>query len=371
MDNIKLQNVIYRIKNNEIFDLQNNQVYTIDNSVINDISGNNVYNIINNFIVDLMNNLIYVIDNNDVYSIITTSQYSVLNGQVIDESGKVINTTQIVTTNGIVSTTTYCGTDGSTTINITDTKLTSENIKLSEIEKAIVNQYDDNETSAILNQINDYASKIEISDFQNKGRIEDYLSLIQNAQNIVNQNKTHNINVDLTQYNNLGSVADELSELFNQLTVNVQQEATIVDKDFLNGLLSTMQKLYNLSNMFGKFKQVMSTELVVNVPKSLSSVENTLQKVSATLASASSYITYFADSSSVTDENVISNSQLAPCDLNNIQQSIDILSTSQTNINNLIDERVSTITSNINLLSSNITSLSNSLSKLKLKIGNN
>lgn len=371
MDNIKLENVIYTIKNNQIFDLKNDLIYNINDSVINDINGNNVYNIINNFIVDLMNNLIYIIKNDDIYSITTISQYSVVNGQIVDELGNVINTTLTVEINEDVSTTIYRGNDDNTTINITNTELVSENIKISETEKTIINQYDDVETVSILNQINDYASKIDITDFQNKGRIEDYLSLIQNAQNIVNQNKTHNINIDLTEYNNLGSVADELSELFNQLTVNVRRDTTIVDKDFLNGLLITMQKLYNLSNVFGKFKEVMSTEVVINVPKSLISVENTLKKVSTTLASASSYITYFADSSSVTDQDIISNSQLTSPDLNNIQQSINILSTSQININNLIDNQVSNINSNINSLSSNITNLSNSLTKLKLKIGKN
>jgi len=245
----------------------------------------------------------------------------------------------------------------------------STNLEITDTDKIIVNQYEDSETLNILNQINDYASKIEILDFKNKGRIEDYLSLIQNAQNMVDQNKTHNVNTDLTQYNNLGVVADELSELFNQLTINIQQKTTIISKDFLNGLLSTMEKLYNLSNVFGKFKKVMTTELVVNVPKSLVNVENTLKKVSDTLTSASNYITYFADSSNVTDKDTICNSQLSTNDFNNIQQSINILSTSQNNMNILIDKQLSTITTNINSLTNNISTLSNSLNKLKVKIG--
>jgi hypothetical protein len=363
MDKIQLDSVVYTISNDQIFDLEKNLVYTINNSVIKDVGGNKVYKITNNFIVNSSSELVYIIKNNEVYSIIANVKYTVVDKKVFNKDGDRVDKPH--------SETKPTTSDGSSTTNITNTELVSENVQVYETEKTTINQYEDAETCAILNQINNYASKIDITDFQNKGRIEDYLSLIQNAQNIVNQNKTHNLNVDLTQYNSLGSVADELSELFNQLTINVQQQATIVDKDFLNGLLSTMQKLYNLSNVFGKFKQVMTTEVVLNVPKSLTNVEKTLQKVSTTLASASNYITYFADSSSVTDQNIISNSQLAPDDLNNIQESINILSTSQENMNNLIEKQVSNITSNINSLSSNITSLSNSLSKLKLKIGKN
>ena len=75
----------------------------------------------------------------------------------------------------------------------------------------------------------------------------------------------------------------------------IKKETTIIDKDFLNALLSTMQKLYKLSETFGKFKEVMSSEVVVNVPKSLKNIEATLQTVTNTIEIASGYINYFAD----------------------------------------------------------------------------
>jgi hypothetical protein len=372
MENIVLQSVMYTITNNQIFDSNNTLVYTISGSVIKDVNDSIVYNIIDKFVIDLNNNLVYILDNGKLFSFDTIDEYSLVNGEIVDVSGNIIHSTKIVVTDDNVVTTTMDAVDGTSTINIVDTKLTSDNLSVSNVQESVVNYYDDDpEVNSILTEINSYASKIDISDFQKKGRIEDYLSLIQNAQNVVNQNKTYNLDVDLTQYNSLGTVADELTGLFNQLTVNVQQESTMLNKDFLNGLLSTMRKLYNLSDAFGKFKKVMTSESVLNVPKSLSNVENTLKTVSSTLASASSYITYFADSSSITDETVISNSQLSASDLNNIHKSIDLLSTSQTNMNNLINERVSVVTSNINSLSSNITSLSNSLNKLRQKIGNN
>ena len=207
-----------------------------------------------------------------------------------------------------------------TTFNTTD--LSGVDVTINENLVEVVTSYYNDEvdpnspTNLVLNKIKDYASKIQCNDFQGKGTIEDYTGLFQAASKIANDATQISLNVDIEGFNEFGSAADDLSKLFNSFIIRLQNVSIISDLSFLQSIAIALEKIWNLSEVFGRFKQTILATTSVHLPKSSHDATSTIQSVMLEINCAMNYINYFVNPSSAkpedadlsaTEQNIITN----------------------------------------------------------------
>ena len=149
--------------------------------------------------------------------------------------------------------------------------------------------------SIALNQIKDYAAKIQCDDFQGKGTVSDYNELFKAASKIANDAKQMQLDVDIDGFNDFGAAADNLSALFASFTVKLQSVSVIDDLAFLQAISAALAKIYNLSEVFGRFKQTILVTSNVHLPKSTHDAASTIQNVMSEVNCAMNYINYFVN----------------------------------------------------------------------------
>ena len=208
--------------------------------------------------------------------------YVVTNQQYVDASGNEITETNFVTV------------DPTSDVQITQ-ELTGE----------VVNYYDDtNDTAktALISQIKSYADEIKCTSFQGKGTIDDYNELFNAAAKIVNESVNMQLDVDIEGFNEFATAADELSALFNGFIVKLENVSIIDDTAFLTSVANALQKISNLSKVFGKFKETILATSKVHLPKSAHDTSVILQNVVGQINCAMTYIVHFADSTAPAPE---------------------------------------------------------------------
>ena len=171
-----------------------------------------------------------------------------------------------------------------------------------DLSGAVVSYYDNetdptSQTSIVLAQIQDYAAKIQCTDFQGKGTVDDYAVLFQAASKIANETAQMNLAVDVTGFNEFGQAADDLSALFNSFIVKLNTVSIINDLSFLQSISIALGKIWNLSEVFGKFKQTILATSAVEIPKSSHDATLMVQSVMSNVNCAMTYINHFVDGS--------------------------------------------------------------------------
>lgn len=165
----------------------------------------------------------------------------------------------------------------------------------------VVTTYNDETTNpnqSLINEISLYASQIKCESFHGKGSIDDYNNLFTAASKIATESHQMSLNIDVDGFNEFGAAADELSKLFTNFTIRLQNINIINDTSFLQAVASSLQKIVNLSNVFGTFKKTILATSTIQIPKSAHDTSVLLQSVSAELNCAMGYISYFVDSTS-------------------------------------------------------------------------
>jgi len=160
--------------------------------------------------------------------------------------------------------------------------------------------YDDtteSDTVLVLDEIRDYGSKIQCSDFHGKGTIDDYSKLFQAAAKIANETKQMQLDVDIDGFNEFANAADELSALFTGFIVKLENVSIIDDMVFLRAVSVALKKIWNLSEIFGKFKQTILATSSIQLPKSAHDTKVILESVIGNVNCAMKYINHFADAS--------------------------------------------------------------------------
>lgn len=152
-----------------------------------------------------------------------------------------------------------------------------------------------------MNQIIDYAAKIKCEHFHGKGTIDDYSELFKAAAKIATETKQIQLDVDIDGFNEFGQATDDLANLFISFTMKLENVNIINDITFLRAISSALSKIYNLSEIFGKFKQTILTKSSIQLPKSSHDTKVILDNVMGEINCAMKYITNFVD---VTDENL-------------------------------------------------------------------
>jgi hypothetical protein len=167
--------------------------------------------------------------------------------------------------------------------------------------RSIVGTYYDNSTdssaNAVLNQIKFYASEISCSQFQGKGTIEDYTEIFDAASRIANESKQIQLDVDIEGFNEFADAADQLSKLFTSFIVKLQNVSIIDDLAFLTSVSIALEKIWNLSKVFGKFKETILATSTIELPKSTHDTRVVLEGVVSNVNCAMKYVSHFVDAS--------------------------------------------------------------------------
>jgi hypothetical protein len=243
-----------------------------------------------------------------------TTQPNVLLNQTIVEPGLEIKYTQeaipdvSVTTNA-----TFTTTDP-------DNYVPNINENLNEV---VEYNYDDNiitESDNLVNDIRDYASKIKCEDFHGKGTIDDYAALFEAASKIASDSKQMQLDIDIDGFNDFGKAADDLSALFINFTKRLQNINIINDTGFLRAVLESLKKIYNLSEVFGKFKSTILVTSEIKIPKTAHDTKIILAGVMDEVNCAMNYINNF-----VTPDAALVNAHLTAADKNIITKAVDTI----------------------------------------------
>jgi hypothetical protein len=229
----------------------------------------------------------------------------------------------------------------------------------------VVTTYDDaadphSQSSLLLKDIKLYASKINCSDFQGKGTIDDYANLFEAACKIANETKQVQLDVNIDGFNEFASAADDLSKLFESFTIKLQSVNIIDDTAFLSSILEALKKISHLSDVFGKFKETILTTATIQMPKSAHEASLVVKDVMDEVNCAMGYISYFVNSDqptpqyaelSVVEKNIISKAVTTIDNWNVIcEQGVSIaMSTNPdikyiSNVNTILKQKTTTMT---------------------------
>ena len=223
------------------------------------------------------------------------------------------------------------------------------------VESAYFDNEQNGVTNTVLDEIKLYASKIQCSDFHGKGTIDDYTGLFQAASKIANDTKQMQLDVDVEGFNDFGKAADDLSALFNSFIVKLQNVSIIDDSSFLRSVADALKKIYNLSEVFGRFKKTIMATTTVKLPKSAYDTSVILQGVMSEVNCAMGYIGHFVNPGS----EVLPDANLSAADKNIINTAIQTID----NWNTLCDQGVNIAMTN----NTNIQSIKQINNELKVK----
>lgn len=218
--------------------------------------------------------------------------------------------------------------DGSFIVNNTFTSTDPSNNApmINENLTQIVEIYDDeknnSESSVLLQQIKTYASDINCSDFHGKGTIDDYAVLFQAASKIANESKQMELDIDTEGFTEFGQAADDLSKLFESFITKLNNVNIITDINFLKTISIALEKIVNLSKIFGKFKETIFSTTTIEVPKSVIDTKEVIQGVMDEVNCAMQYINHFV--SPTTD---LIDANLTTTEKNIITQAVNTIDT--------------------------------------------
>ena len=205
----------------------------------------------------------------------------------------------------------------------------SSDVQIVEKLNTTIQIYDDEidpEVNGIIQEISQYASKINCSDFQGKGSIDDYAELFKVASNLAQEAKKTTLEIDITGFNEFGNAADELSKLFQQYIVRLENLNVINDKDFLKAISVSLKKIWNLSETFGKFKETILGTSVIKVPKSLKDTRVVIEDVMGDIDCAMKYVHHFISPESDGNTNLGGYAELSDAEKQIIEESIQTIS---------------------------------------------
>lgn len=181
-------------------------------------------------------------------------------------------------------------------------------------------EYDDNIISVndnIVNEIRHYATQIKCEDFHGKGSIDDYAALFQAASQIANETRQMQLDIDVDGFNDFGQAADDLSALFTNFTLKLQSINIIDDTAFLQAVLNALKKIYNLSEVFGRFKETILVTSEIKIPKTAHDTKDILVNVMDEVNCSLNYINNFVNP----DPNLV-DAQLSDADKNIISKAV-------------------------------------------------
>ena len=161
-----------------------------------------------------------------------------------------------------------------------------------------------------------------------------------------------------------------MSKLFTSFIVKLQNVNIINDTIFLSAIANALEKIVNLSNIFGRFKETILCTTTIQIPKSTHDTALILQDVMKEINCAINYINYYVDSTFPAPSNAI----LTDSEKNIINKAVTTIE----NWNTICDEGVTIAMSNntdvqyikqsSDILINSTSILQNATTKLKTKL---
>jgi hypothetical protein len=204
----------------------------------------------------------------------------------------------------VVQTAQYSDSSGTEHIDSTfvTTDPTSDAQITQDLSGNVITYYDNTDspaTSSVLDEIKFYASEFKCAKFHGKGTIDDYAELFDAASRIATESKHMQLDVDIDGFNEFADAADQLSQLFTSFIVKLENVSIIDDLTFLTAVANALKKLWNLSSVFGKFKETILATSNIHLPKSIQDTKILLEDVVGNVNCAMKYISHFVDASFV------------------------------------------------------------------------
>jgi len=236
-----------------------------------------------------------------------------------------VNGMEIITETGFTSDGTFISETAAITID------PSSDIQITIDISAIVQQYNDEisdiSINSIMQEIAMYAGKINCSDFQGKGTVDDYTELFKAASDMAKHAKQTTLNINIDGFKEFGNAADELSALFQNYIVKIENMNVVNDTLFLSEILFYLKKIWNLSETFGKFKDTILGTSIIKLPKSLEDTKNILDGVMTEVDCAMKYIECFVSPETATDISLCSpgSHELSISEKNQIMEAVNTI----------------------------------------------
>lgn len=191
----------------------------------------------------------------------------------------------------------------------------------------VVTVYDDeigdyNINKKLMDEITNYATKINCSDFHGKGTIDDYSELFNSVSRITSEYKQIQIDMHLEGFDDFSKAAEEMNQLFESFTIKLQNINIINDTHFLITISNALEKMCKLSETFGKFKDIILATTDVQIPKSVHETSELLTDVMIQVNCAMNYITHFVNP----NNNPLLNSELSVKEKNIIDNAVKKIS---------------------------------------------
>ena len=304
------------------------------------------------------------------YNIFTDPSYNPViseytSHQVFDASGlEIVNDAGKDSSGNVIMHTTFVS---------TEPEIYDPNINQNLVETVKI--YDDtadptSQNNILLNEIKDYASKIQCSDFHGKGTIDDYAALFNSAARIANESKQIQLDINIDGFNEFGQAADDLSNLFANFIIKLENVNIINDTDFLTAISIALKKIWNLSEVFGRFKQTILTTTTIQIPKSSHETSVVVEGVMSEINCAMKYIQNFVEP---TDPTLVA-ADLSPEEKNIISKAVDTIDNWNIICNHGVSIAMTTnpdvqyITNASNVLKQSASTLKISTQKLKNKL---
>ena len=230
--------------------------------------------------------------------------------ETINDIGLVVtNNQQSITDVNVITSSTFTTTDPNNHVPQINENL---NEKVIEYDNTVIPI-----TEGIVSEIRYYASQIKCDDFHGKGSIDDYAALFNAASQIANESRQMQLDIDVDGFNDFGQAADELSALFTNFTQKLQSVNIIDDTVFLQAVLNALKKIYNLSEVFGRFKKTILVTSEIKIPKSAHETKDILVGVMDEVNCSLNYINNF-----VNPDPALVNAQLSEADKNIINKAV-------------------------------------------------
>jgi hypothetical protein len=145
--------------------------------------------------------------------------------------------------------------------------------------------------------------------------------LFKAASKIANESKQIQLDIDVEGFNEFSQAADDLSNLFESFTLRLQNINIINDSVFLTSIVSALEKIWKLSETFGKFKQTILATTTITIPKTAHETAVILNGVMDEINCAMNYITHFVSPS----DNCLIDSELSSEEKNIISKAVDTI----------------------------------------------
>jgi hypothetical protein len=263
-----------------------------------------------------MENNIYCVNNNEVIT--------------IDEDNKILSHDLSCKNNEtIVEENNLCYDDCHYEICSIDYKET--NTKKIKFTYEETNEYDIN--NKLLDEIREYAAKINYKDFHGKGTIEDYSKLFEAVSKMANDYKKAELDFETEGFNDFSHTAEEMINVFELYSKKIQNINIINDTHFLISISNSLEKMIKLSDAFIKFNKTVLSISDIHIPEKVCETTQILSDAMVDITCAVNYISHFINPNNI--NNPLLYSELNKEDKNTIDNAVNIITNMNLNYNDI------------------------------------